>query len=148
MADPTRTVPAAGGPSTDPNGPALVLRAQDPAVQGETLRLALGETVVCGRSRQCGWSLKRTLPYLEDRDGSRERLRSSIGFTSVSRRHCRISFLAPDLVEVENLSTNGTLVDGRPVDRRMLTDCRLRTHTVQLGPQGVVLELSPGSLPV
>lgn len=130
------------------HAPALLLKARDPAVQGETLRIALGESVVCGRSRQCSWSLKRTLPYLQDEGGARERIKESLAFTSVSRRHCRVSFLAPDLVEVANLSANGTLVDGRPVDRLVLTDCRTRAHTIQLGPEGVLLELSPGSLPV
>lgn len=130
------------------HAPALLLRARDPAVQGETLRITLGESVVCGRSRQCSWSLKRTLPYLQDEGGTRERIKESLAFTSVSRRHCRVSFLAPDLVEVANLSSNGTLVDGRPVDRLVLTDCRTHSHTIQLGPAGVLLELSPGSLPV
>lgn len=134
-------------PTPEPS-PTLVLKAEDPAVKGETLRLSLGETVVCGRSRQCGWSLKRTLPYLEDEGGTRARMRESLSFTAVSRRHCRVTFLAPDLVEVENLSPNGTLVDGRAVDRLMLTDCRTRPHTIQLGPEGLVLELAWGSLPV
>ena len=66
----------------------------------------------------------------------------------MSRRHCRISFLAPNLVEIENLATNGTLVDGRKIDRLVLEDARFATHTIQLGPEGVVLELSPGTLPV
>ncbi len=128
--------------------PTLLLRARDPAVQGETLRITLGQSLTAGRSRRCGWSLKRTLPYLEDPDGAREKIRASLGFTSVSRHHCRISFLAPDRVEIANLATNGTLVDGRPIDRLLLEDVRFKTHTIQLGPEGVVLELSPGSLPI
>jgi pSer/pThr/pTyr-binding forkhead associated (FHA) protein len=126
----------------------LLLKAQDPSVEGETVRVTLGEAVTVGRSRRCTWSLKRTVPYLENRDGARERQEESLAFRSVSRRHCRITFLAPDLVEVENLSSNGTLVDGRAVDRLMLVDCRTRAHTLQLGPEGLVLELSPGSLPI
>lgn len=140
--------PSSAQPSSMPPPPSLLVRAADAAAQGETIRLSLGESLLCGRSRQCGWSLKRTLPYLEDADGARERLRGTLAFTSVSRRHCRITFLAADLVEVENLSPNGTLVDGRPIDRLVLTDCRMHAHRVQLGPEGVVLELSPGSLPI
>ena len=30
----------------------------------------------------------------------------------------------------------------------VLTDCRQKTHAIQLGPHGVTLELKPGSLPV
>lgn len=128
--------------------PTLVLRPRDPAVKGETVRINLGQSLTAGRSRRCGWSLKRTLTYLEDKDGSRAKMRSSLAFTSVSRRHCRISFLAPDLVEVANLATNGTLVDGRAIDRLLIEDARFQTHTIQLGPEGVVLELTPGSLPI
>ena len=115
---------------------------------GETLKLCLGESVVCGRSRHCEWSLKRTPTYLKSRDGAREELRTSVAWRATSRRHVRITYLAPDMVDVENLSANGTLVDGHKVDRIVLTDCRERPHTIQMGPQGVTLELKPGSLPV
>jgi hypothetical protein len=135
-------------PPGGPPLPTLLLKAKDAGVEGETLRVTLGESITCGRSRRCHWSLKRTVPYLEDHNGARERLQGTLAFRSVSRRHCRISFLGPDLVEVENLSSNGTLVDGRAVDRLMLTDCRTKAHVVQLGPEGLELELSPGSLPV
>ena len=128
--------------------PTLLLRARDGATQGETLRITLGMSIVAGRSRGCEWSLKRTLPYLEDPDGARGKMREALSFRSVSRHHCRVSFLAPDMVEVVNLATNGTLVDGRKVDRLMLLDARLRTHTILLGPEGVLLELVPGSLPI
>ena len=66
----------------------------------------------------------------------------------MSRRHVRLTYLAPDKLEVENLSGNGTLVDGQPVDKLVLTDVRSREHRIQLGPEGVVLSLEPGSLPV
>lgn len=135
-------------PVGSPPVPTLLLRARDESVQGETLRITLGMSVIVGRSRSCEWSLKRTVPYLEDPEGARTRIRESLAFRSVSRRHCRISFLAPDLVEIENLATNGTLVNGRPVDRLMLLDARVRTHVLQLGPEGLLLELVPGSLPL
>lgn len=135
-------------PPGSPPVPTLLLKAHDATLGGETLRVGLGESVLCGRSRRCHWSLKRTAAYLEDKGGARERMESSLAFTSVSRHHCRVSFLAPDLVEVQNLSSNGTLVDGRPVDRLMLLDCRTRPHTLQLGPEGLVLDLVPGSLPL
>ena len=67
---------------------------------------------------------------------------------SVSRKHARISYIAPDMVEIENLSGNGTLVDGKLVDKIILTDCREKTHKIQLGPRGVLLRLQPGSLPI
>jgi pSer/pThr/pTyr-binding forkhead associated (FHA) protein len=116
--------------------------------EGETLKLHVGESVVCGRSRHCDWSLKRTPTYLKIARDDRHEVRGSLAWRSTSRRHCRITYVAPDMVDIENLSQNGTLVDGRPVDRVLLTDCQQATHRVQLGPYGVVLELEPGALPV
>jgi pSer/pThr/pTyr-binding forkhead associated (FHA) protein len=116
--------------------------------EGETLKVNLGETVLAGRSRWCEWSLKRTPAYLKDENGTRQDLRASLSWRSVSRRHCRITYLSPDMVDVENLSANGTLVDGHRVDRILLTDCRTKPHLIQLGALGVTLELGPGSLPI
>ena len=126
----------------------LQLRGTGDLGEGEILKLSMGETIVVGRSRHCDWSLKRTPAYLISEGDRREEIRTSIAFRSVSRQHVRISFLAPDMVDVENLSSNGTIVDGNRVDRIVLKDCETVAHTIQLGPSGVILELEPGSLPV
>jgi pSer/pThr/pTyr-binding forkhead associated (FHA) protein len=126
----------------------LRLAPQKGAGQAEMLKVNLGESVVLGRSRSCEWSLKRTDAYLKDQNGSRAEMKQSLAFRSVSRRHCRITYIAPDMVDVENLSPNGTLVDGHRVDRVVLTDCRSKLHTIQLGPAGFTLELAPGALPI
>ncbi len=126
----------------------LTLRGTGPVGEGETLKVSLGETIVCGRSRHCDWSLKRTPTYLTSTDEAREEFKKSMEFRSVSRQHVRIAFLAPDMVDVENLSNNGTFVDGNRVDRIVLKDCDTARHTIQLGPKGVVLALEPGSLPL
>ena len=73
---------------------------------------------------------------------------ASHAYNSVSRKHARISYVAPDMVEIKNLSGNGTLVDGRLVDKLILQDCRENSHKIQLGPKGVILMLQPGSLPI
>ena len=126
----------------------LQLRGTGDLGDGETLKLSMGETIVVGRSRHCDWSLKRTPAYLTSTGDRRDRIKKSIAFRSVSRQHVRISFLAPDMVDVENLSSNGTIVDGSRVDRIVLKDCETQAHSIQLGPSGVILELEPGSLPV
>lgn len=126
----------------------LTLRGTGPLGDGETLKLSLGETIVCGRSRHCDWSLKRAPAYLQSAGESRDSIRESLAFRSVSRQHVRIAFLAPDMVDVENLSSNGTVVDGSRVDRIVLKDCERATHAIRLGPEGVVLSLEPGSLPL
>jgi pSer/pThr/pTyr-binding forkhead associated (FHA) protein len=123
----------------------LLLRGVEGIGAGETAKISLGESLDVGRSRHCGWSLKKTAKYLKDVDGEREAIRKSVAFRSVSRRHCRISYLAADLVEVVNLSRNGTFVDGHRVDRVVLDDCRRAAHRIRLGQTGDVVELSCGS---
>lgn len=121
----------------------LALRGTGEFGEGSHLPIRLGQTVVVGRSRHCDWSLKRTPAWLRSPDGERDEVRQSMPWRTTSRRHCRIAYIAPDLVDVENLSANGTIVDGHRVDRIVLTDCRQRAHTIRLGPQGVTLELRP-----
>lgn len=126
----------------------LTLRGTGPLASGENLKVSLGETVVCGRSRHCDWSIKRTPTYLKSQDGARDKITKSAAFRTTSRQHVRIAYLAPDMVDIENLSNNGTLVDGNLVDRIVLKDCATETHTIQLGPEGVILHLEPGGLPL
>ncbi len=115
---------------------------------GQQVKVSLGETITVGRSRHCDWSLRRAPSYLKSDDGGRDVIRHDLRYNSVSRKHAHISYVAPDMVEVQNLSGNGTLVDGKLVDKIMLTDCRERTHRIQLGPKGVILEVAQGSLPI
>ncbi len=126
----------------------LFVRGSGDMGDGQTVKVNLGETVVCGRSRHCDWSLKKTPRYLSNPEGYRDHLKESLPFRATSRRHCRITYVAADMVEVENLSGNGTLVDGHRVDRIVLTDCRVKAHEIRLGADGVRLALQPGSLPI
>jgi pSer/pThr/pTyr-binding forkhead associated (FHA) protein len=126
----------------------LSIRGLGRLAEGQLVKLNLGETIVLGRSRHCDWSLRRAPSYLMCDARGRAGIKQDLAFNSVSRRHARLSYVSPDTVEVENLSGNGTLVDGHLVDRIVLTDVRTKTHRIQLGPKGVVLELEPGSLPV
>jgi pSer/pThr/pTyr-binding forkhead associated (FHA) protein len=113
---------------------------------GESVKVSLGESVVIGRSRECQLSLKKTPRFLTDAEGERSRIRTSLAYRAVSRRHVRISYLSPDLVEIENLSPNGTLLDGHLVDRIVVGDVRRRAHEIRLGPHGDSLELACGSV--
>ena len=124
----------------------LVLQGVDGIGVGETAKISLGESLVVGRSRYCGWSLQKSARYLKDENGEREAIRESVAFRSVSRRHCRVTYLAPDLAEVVNLSPNGTIVDGHRVDRIVINDCRRKPHRIQLGPTGDTVELHCGSV--
>lgn len=126
----------------------ITLRGVGELADGQQLKLAVGETIVVGRSRHCDWSLRRTPMFLKSDRDARKAIEADTLYSSVSRKHVRISYLAPDMLEIENLSGNGTLVDGRSVDKVVLTDIRRASHTIQLGPEGVILELQPGSLPL
>ncbi|MFV1958207.1 MAG: FHA domain-containing protein, partial [Planctomycetota bacterium] len=120
---------------------AVTLRGTGTLGDGETIKICLGESAVCGRSRHCTWSLKHTPAFLQSEDGTRSALRKTLAWRATSRQHCRLTYVAPDMNDIENLSPNGTLVDGHRVDRIVLTDCRERAHEIRLGPRGVVLEL-------
>ena len=126
----------------------LQLKGLGDLAHGEMLKLCLGESVVCGRSRHCDWSLKRAPGYLKHEDHERRAIRHTLAWRSTSRRHCRITYIAPDMVDIENLSSNGTLIDGHQIDRLVLTDCRDRPHEITLGPHGITLHLEPGALPI
>ncbi len=99
-------------------------------LKGEERTLGLGETVVVGRSRSADISVKRATKFLARKD--RAQIARTKRFLSVSRRHVRIHFMHPDFVEVVDLSNNGTLVDGRRVDRIALTDLREQPHVLSL----------------
>jgi pSer/pThr/pTyr-binding forkhead associated (FHA) protein len=142
--------PIDSGPDT---GAWLSLRGFGELADGQHLKLGIGESMIIGRSRHCDWSLRRAPAYLTSDPASRGAIKQDLAFNSVSRQHVRITYSAPDRVEVRNLSGNGTLVDGVLVEGTglgcvVLTDVRFKSHRIQLGPAGIELELAPGSLPV
>jgi pSer/pThr/pTyr-binding forkhead associated (FHA) protein len=77
-------------------------------VQGESFVLTPGVPVVIGRSRSCDISLRRTTGYLKAPPAVRD---NDHDFNTVSRRHARIE-VANNAVKIEDLSTNGTYVNG------------------------------------
>lgn len=126
----------------------LIVEGRSGVGAGERVKVSLGESVLVGRSRACEFSLKKTPRFLKDEGGARAKIRASLGYRSVSRRHCRVTYLAPDLAEVENLSCNGTLVDGHRVDRVVLGDVRSAPHEIRLGRHGDTILLSCGSVEI
>ena len=100
-------------------------------LEGEQRELAVGESLVVGRSRSADLSVRKSRKLQARQDASE--IMHSPSFQSVSRRHARIHYLHPGLVEVKDLSRNGTFVDGRRADCVALTDLRERSHVIQLG---------------
>lgn len=110
------------------DGPVLV--GTDGFVLGEEFPIDMGSTVVIGRSRTCDISLRRCRSWLALDKELRE---SQDDFKSVSRKHMRISYYDSSNIEVEDLSSNGTFVDGRRINRTVITDIRERSYELLLG---------------
>ena len=99
-------------------------------VQGESFVLAPGIAVVIGRSRSCDISLRRTAGYLKAPSDSRD---VDHDFNTVSRRHARVE-VGPGRARIEDLSTNGTFVNGDHLSGSIEVDlangvCALRLGT-------------------
>jgi hypothetical protein len=107
---------------------ALILHGVRGYLAGQTYRIRHGENLTVGRSRSCHVSLQRS-----DRFAGAEAAGDS--FRKTSRRHLRIAFPHPDLVEIEDLSRNGTIVDGARVDKVIvfLSDLRGRAIEIEFG---------------
>ncbi|MFP4057124.1 MAG: FHA domain-containing protein [Candidatus Brocadiia bacterium] len=99
-------------------------------VRGEAYPLSAGSTVVIGRSRSCDISLRRCKAWLalepEDRDEERD-------FRTVSRKHTRIRHRDDGTIEVEDLSSNGTFLNGERIRRAVISDLRERSYELLLG---------------
>jgi pSer/pThr/pTyr-binding forkhead associated (FHA) protein len=98
-------------------------------VDGEIYRLDVGVDVVVGRSRSCDISLRRTAAYLQTPPLARD---SDHDFNTVSRRHVRIQVNAQS-ASLQDLSTNGTFVDGEPLRETRLITLTSEGTTVRLG---------------
>lgn len=119
---------------TEQNGRVrLLIRGIDGLLEGEERWLAVGEAIVIGRSRHVDFSTRRAR-CLEGREDAADVLKSN-AFNAVSRRHVRIHYLHPNLVEIKDLSTNGTFLDGKRVDCVAVQDLATETHILALGKQ-------------
>jgi len=109
-------------------GPVLV--GTDGFVQGEEYLVPFGSTVIVGRSRGCEFSLRRCKSWLaldpEQRNAEQD-------FQTVSRKHVRISYYDPGNIEIEDLSSNGTFLNGQRIRRIVITDLRERSYEILLG---------------
>ncbi len=100
---------------TEAVAPALLVRGRGGLFEGVRCALRPGATLVIGRSRSCHLSLRRTRAFRNAEDPMG--LLLSDAFRRVSRVHCEIAYLPDARVEIRDLSQNGTLIDGRRIDR-------------------------------
>jgi len=111
----------------------VVVRGIKGFLEGQQLVLEVGDSVVIGRSRRADLSTRASPHFLGRRD--RLAVLRSNPFRSVSREHVQIHFLHPGLVEIRDLSQNGTFLDGRRIDCVALTDLHERRRILSLGSQ-------------
>lgn len=121
--------------------PRLSIRGRGGILDGVHRVLEPATTLVVGRSRSCHLSLRRTRGFLRSDDPGA--LLQSAPFRRVSRVHCEIAFLPDGRVEIRDLSQNGTVVDGRRIDRTyVLTPGDDPVHVVLADPAHGELVLS------
>lgn len=114
------------------NGHLLRIRGVRGFLQGEELLLKRGDEVVVGRSRHCDLSVRRSTRYLERAD--RNSVSESEAWRSVSRAHARIAFHRPDHIVIEDLSANGSFLDGRRIEGKVnIADIESSPHVLTLG---------------
>lgn len=122
--------------------PTLVVRGTKGFLSGAVHMLRVGESMTIGRSRSADLSMRKAERLYEQDDW--RILMNSEPFLSVSRHHVRIHFLHRDLVEVKDMSSNGTMLDGRRIDCVAITDLDEQPHTLRLGArESFRLEIVP-----
>jgi len=108
----------------------LVLVGVAGIVEDEEFPLEYGTSVTIGRSRSCDISLRDCKRWIEMEQAGGTTEETS---KTVSRKHVKITFHNAASVELEDLSSNGTFVDGNRVDRMVITDVRETPHEIQMG---------------
>ena len=111
-------------------GEGLVLVGIAGVMEGELFPLEYGKSVTIGRSRSCDISLRNCKRWDELEQAGNIPEETS---KTVSRRHLKITFHNAASVEIEDLSSNGTYLDGNRIDRIVVTDVRETSHEVKLG---------------
>lgn len=100
-------------------------------VKGEEFSIAQGTSATVGRSRDCTICL-REVPRARDLKEGDELLEKH--FNTVSRVHMRVTYHAPDNVEIEDMSSNGLFLDGKRINGKVvLKDLPEHRHELKLG---------------
>ncbi len=115
------------------NGVVLVVRGLRGFLAGEEKRVAVGESLVLGRSRRAGLSTRRAKKLKARPDW--QQVIGTAAFLTVSRRHTRIDHVAPGVIEITDLSSNGTYLDGKQIAKETVSDLKEKTHTLGIGAQ-------------
>jgi hypothetical protein len=101
--------------------------------KGEIFPLQYGKALSVGRSRKADISLKRTETYRSQTEEEREKDEDA---QTVSSKHFQITMFNLRSIEIKNLSPNGTLVDGKPVETLVIEDVATQSHKIKFGTSG------------
>jgi pSer/pThr/pTyr-binding forkhead associated (FHA) protein len=115
------------------NGVVLVVKGLRGFLGGEEQRVKVGEALIVGRSREAGLSTRRAKKLKARPDW--EKVIGTAAFLTVSRRHTRIEHVKPGVVEITDLSSNGTYLDGKLIARETISDLAEKAHILGIGAQ-------------
>ena len=100
-------------------------------VESEEFSIKTGQKIVIGRSRSCDISLRDVVKYLEI-DPTGEQVDEH--FRTVSRKHLSIQYISPGELVLEDLSSNGSFLDGKRMQKKViLKDIAEQDHIATLG---------------
>jgi pSer/pThr/pTyr-binding forkhead associated (FHA) protein len=91
----------------------LILKGTKGLAEGETFYINYGEAITIGRAHDCDISYHKFKKYPTEVKPSEK------GTLAVSRKHLRISFYNTHSVELKDLSSNGTYLNGKPINKRI-----------------------------
>jgi pSer/pThr/pTyr-binding forkhead associated (FHA) protein len=98
-------------------------------IKGESFTLKPGSITVIGRSRSCDISLREIKHGHDDPEGAKED-----HYKTVSRQHVRVSFKGEGEVVIDDLSHNGTFLDGSRISGSVtVSDLAKKSHELRLG---------------
>lgn len=108
----------------------LVLKGTNGIAEGEIFYIHYGEEVTIGRGHECDISYLKFDRYQQEESKDK-------GLLSVSRKHLRISFYNTHSVELKDLSSNGSYLNGKLIKKRAFITHIATSETpyeIKLGP--------------
>ena len=105
----------------------LVLVGTFGIVKDKKYYVERGKTVIIGRSSSCDICLHG----MQTEDQNQEN--TAKHFQTISRRHLKITVHSEKEIELEDLSANGTALDGENIEKVFISDIEFEKHVLLLG---------------
>ncbi|MEW6027823.1 MAG: FHA domain-containing protein [Planctomycetota bacterium] len=104
----------------------LILKGIKGIAQDEVFYINYGQVVTIGRQPSCEISYRNFKHY--PKDDTKEYM------LNISREHVRIAFYNSHAVQIKDLSSNGTFINGKPIRKIFITDIADKIFELRLGP--------------